>query len=97
MKCLSRGRPRLSGSVRQIRVRSSVFLLRNARKASLGFGGAKFRTCRFSETSTLPAEEQIKNIEAGKQLKSDFKSIRKEAERDLLFSTRDDLAVPKTN
>ena len=36
----SRGRPRLSGSVRQIRLRSSVFLLWNARKASLGVGGA---------------------------------------------------------
>ena len=35
-----RGRPPLSGSVRQIRLRSSVFLLWNARKASLGFGGA---------------------------------------------------------
>ena len=33
----SRGRPRLSSSVRQIRL---VFLLWNVRKASLGFGGA---------------------------------------------------------
>ena len=40
MKWRSRGRPRLSGSVRQIRVRSSLFLSWNARKASLGFGGS---------------------------------------------------------
>ena len=33
-------RPCLSGSVRQIMVRSLVYLLCNARKASLGFGGA---------------------------------------------------------
>ena len=38
----SRGRPRLSGSARQISLRSSVFLLWNARKASLGFSGASF-------------------------------------------------------
>ena len=36
----SKGSPRLSGSVRQIRLRPSVFLSWNARKASLGFGGA---------------------------------------------------------
>ena len=35
----SRGRPRVSGSVRQISLRSSMFLLFNARKASLGFSG----------------------------------------------------------
>ena len=35
----SRGRPCLSGSVCQIRLQSSVFLLLNARKASLGFSG----------------------------------------------------------
>ena len=35
-----RGRAPLSGLVRQITLRSSVFLLWNARKASLGFGGA---------------------------------------------------------
>ena len=34
------GRPRLSGSVRQIRLRSSVFLLWNTWKVSLAFGGA---------------------------------------------------------
>ena len=38
-----------------------------------------------------------KNIEASKQLKSDVKSIRKDGEQDSLFSTRDNLAVPKTN
>ena len=36
----SRGRPRLPGSVRQIRLRSSVFQLWNERKASLGFDSA---------------------------------------------------------
>ena len=40
MANLSRGRPHLSDSVRQIRLRSSLFLLWNAHKASLGFGGA---------------------------------------------------------
>ena len=36
-----RGRPPLSGSVRrQIRLRSSVFLLWDAKKTSLDFGGA---------------------------------------------------------
>ena len=36
----SRDRPRLSGSVRQIRLRSSVFELWNLRKYNLGFKGA---------------------------------------------------------
>ena len=36
----SRGRPRLSGSVRQIRLRSSVFELWNLKKSTLGFEGA---------------------------------------------------------
>ncbi|XP_020616843.1 uncharacterized protein LOC110054823 [Orbicella faveolata] len=36
----SSGRPRLSGSVQQIRLRSSVFDLSNQRKSTLGFEGA---------------------------------------------------------
>ena len=40
MAAPSRGRPRLSGSVRQIRLRSSVFDLWNLRKSTLGFEGA---------------------------------------------------------
>ena len=47
--------------------------------------------------STRLRADKKKNIEASKQLKSDVKSIRKDAEQDSLFSTRDDLAVPKTN
>lgn len=38
MAAPSRGRPRLAGSVRQIRLRSSVFLLWNQRKEALGYG-----------------------------------------------------------
>ena len=44
-----------------------------------------------------PLKSGSKNIEASKQLKNDVKSIRKEAEEDSFFSTRDDLAFPKTN
>ena len=48
-----------------------------------------------------PLKSGSKSIEASKQLKSDVKSICKEAEQDfvnaLTLSTRDDLAVPKTN
>ena len=40
----SKGRPRLAGTVRQIRLRSSVFELWNVRKVSLGFA-----TCTNSE------------------------------------------------
>ena len=36
----SRGGPRLAGSVREIRLRLSVFSLWDERKASLGFEGA---------------------------------------------------------
>ena len=51
-----KGRLPLSGSVRQIRLRSSVFLLWNARKASLGFGGATYS--EFAEFLLhLPTEE----------------------------------------
>ena len=38
----SRGRPRLSGSVLQIRLRSPVFDLWNQRKSTLGFEGAAY-------------------------------------------------------
>ena len=49
-------RPRLSGSVRQIMVQSLVFLLWNARKASLGLGGAT--NSEFSEFLLhFPSEE----------------------------------------
>ena len=52
----SRGRPPLLGSVRQIRLRSSVFSLWNAQKASLGFGGAT--NSEFAEFLLhLPTEE----------------------------------------
>ena len=40
MANLLRGGLPLSGSVMQIRLQSSVFLLWNVQKASLGFGGA---------------------------------------------------------
>ena len=36
----SRGRPHLAGSVREIRLRSSVFQLWNERKSALGFAGS---------------------------------------------------------
>ena len=36
----TRGRPRLAGSVRQIELRSSVFVLWKERKVALGFEGA---------------------------------------------------------
>ena len=38
----SRGRPRLSGSELQIRLRSPVFDLWNQRKSTLGFEGAAY-------------------------------------------------------
>ena len=66
----------------------------------------KNRVNRELKVQNMPPQRNInstrlradkKNNEASKQLKSDVKSIRKNAEQDLLFSTRDNLAVPKTN
>ena len=66
----------------------------------------KNRVSRELKVQNMPPQRNInstrlradkKNIEASKQLKSDVKSIRKNAEQDSLFSTRDNLAVPKTN
>ena len=66
----------------------------------------KNRVNRELKVQNMPPQRNInstrlradkKNIEASKQLKSDVKSIRKNAEQDSLFSTRDNLAVPKTN
>ena len=66
----------------------------------------KNRVNRELKVQNMPPQRNInstrlradkKNIEASKQLKSDVKSIRKDAEQDSLFSTRDNLAVPKTN
>ena len=57
----SRGRPALSCSVRQIRLRSSLCLLWNARKASLGFGGATnsdFAECLLH----LSTEEKLQPV-----------------------------------
>ena len=57
---LSRGRPRLLGSIRQIRQRSSVFLLWNARKASLGFGNSNSEFTEF--LLHFPTEETFQPI-----------------------------------
>ena len=54
----SRGRPSLSGSVRQIKLRSSVFLLWNSEKDSLGFG----RVTNSELAEFLPTEETFQPI-----------------------------------
>ena len=62
MKWRSRGRPHLSGSVGQIRVRPSLFLLLNARKASLGFGGSATNS-KFAEFLLhFPSEETFQTM-----------------------------------